>query len=55
MNPIEESIRVTENVKTGLIKPMEKKDVTVSIRGLNFNTPDQVVIDYLSHEQQDYL
>ena len=33
---------------TGLIKPAGKKDVTVTVDGLDFNTPDTFFIDYLS-------
>ena len=41
-------IRVTDDVITGIIRPAGKKDVTVSIVGLDFNTPDSFVTDYLS-------
>ena len=44
----EEVFRVTGGVKTGLIKPMEKKNVAVTIRGLNLNTPDSMVMEYIS-------
>ena len=36
---VQESIKVAPGVKTGLIKPMDKKEVIVTIKGLNFNTP----------------
>ena len=39
---------MTENVITGIIRPAGKKDVTVSVVGLDFNTPDTFVIDYLN-------
>ena len=42
------SIRVTDGVMTGVIRPAGKKDVTVTIVGLDFNTPDTFVFDYLS-------
>ena len=42
------SIRVNEGVMTGMIRPAGKKDVTVTIIGLDFNTPDMFVFDYLS-------
>ena len=42
------SIKVTDNIKTGLIKPMDRTEVTVTIKGLNYNTPDTLVIEYLS-------
>ena len=45
----DESIRVTNTVRTSLIKPMDKKEVAVTIRGINLNTSDRVVIDYLNH------
>ena len=31
-----------------MIRPAGKKDVTVSIVGIGFNTPDSFVMDYLS-------
>jgi hypothetical protein len=33
---------------TGIIRPSGKKDVTVSIVGLDFNTPDTFVFEYLN-------
>ena len=42
------SIRVNDNVTTGLIRPAGKKDVTVTVIGLDFNTPDTFVIEYLN-------
>ena len=33
---------------TGLIRPAGKKDVTVTVDGLDFNTPDSFIIDYLN-------
>ena len=44
----EENIRLNDTVKTTLIKPMERKEVTLTIRGLNLNTPDSFVIDYIN-------
>ena len=44
----DESYKVTEGIKTGLIKPMDKAEVTVLIKGLNFNTPDTLVKEYLN-------
>ena len=41
------NITVNSNVVTGLIRPAGKTDVTVSIVGLNFNTPDTFVFEYL--------
>ena len=43
-----ESIRVNSSVKTGFIRPAGKKEVTVSISGLEFNTPDTFVMSYLA-------
>ena len=31
-----------------MIRPAGKKDVTVTVCGLDFNTPDSFVIDYLN-------
>ena len=45
---VQESIKVAPGVKTGLIKPMDKKEVVVTIKGLNFNTPDSLVIEYIN-------
>ena len=42
------SIRVAPGVMTGMIRPSGKKDVTVAVDGLDFNTPDSYVIDYLN-------
>ena len=42
------SIRVNEDVRTGLIRPSGKPEVTVTITGLDFNTPDTLVIEYLN-------
>ena len=44
----EECIRIASGIKTGFIKPMENRNVTVTIRGLNLNTPDSLVMEYLS-------
>ena len=43
----EECYKINDSVRTSIIRPMDKKEVTVSIRGLNFNTPDSLVMDYL--------
>ena len=42
------NIKVTPSVMTGMIRPAGKKDVTVTIVGLDFNTPDSFVIDYVN-------
>ena len=44
----DEVYRVKEGIKTGFIRPTDRKEVTVSIRGLSFNTPDTLVIEYLN-------
>ena len=41
------NIKVTENIVTGVIRPSGKKEVTVAITGLDFNTPDKLVLEYL--------
>ena len=41
-------IRVDSNVTTGMIRPAGKTEVTVTIVGLDFNTPDTFVIEYLN-------
>ena len=42
------SIKVGDGIVTGMIRPAGKKDVTVSIVGLDFNTPHPFVIEYLN-------
>ena len=44
----DDSIRVKEGIKTGLIKPMGRREVELRISGLNINTPDSLVVDYIS-------
>ena len=44
----EESIRVTQGVVTGVIRPANRKDVVVTVSGLDYNTPDSFIIDYLN-------
>ena len=41
-------IRVNSSVSTGIIRPSGKTEVTVTIVGLDFNTPDSFVLEYLS-------
>ena len=38
---------VNEGVMTGTVRPAGKRDVTVTIIGLDFNTPDSFVFEYL--------
>ena len=42
------NIKVTEGVMTGMIKPASRKEVTVTISGLDFNTPDTFIFEYLN-------
>ena len=42
------NIKVSNGVMTGLIRPAGKTDVTVKVDGLDFNTPDNFIIDYLN-------
>ena len=44
----EESLRVSSGIRTGLIKPMDRTEVTVLIKGLNLNTPDSLILNYLN-------
>ena len=41
-----EGIRVSKGVMTGMIRPAGRKDVTVSVSGLDFNKPDSLMFDY---------
>ena len=41
------NFKVTKGIMTGMIRPAGKTDVTVKIEGLDFNTPDTLVTDYL--------
>ena len=43
----EENINVTKGVVTGMIRPAGRKDVTITFSGLDFNTPDNLVCDYI--------
>ena len=42
-----EAIRINKNVKTRFIRPAGKKEVSVKVSGLDFNTPDSYVLEYL--------
>ena len=44
-----ECFRLGAGVKTGMIRPKNKKEVDVLIRGLDIDTPDGAVIEYLSY------
>ena len=41
-------IQVNKNIKTSYIRPAGRREVTVSIKGIPFNTPDSYVIEYLN-------
>ena len=43
-----EVFKVANGVKTSIIKPADKKEVTVVVKNLGFNTPDSLVIEYLN-------
>ena len=42
-----ESISISKGISTGRIRPAGKRDVMVSVTGLNFNTPDSLVQKYI--------
>ena len=44
----EESYKLGTGVKTGTIRPMDRKEVEVTIKNLNPNTPDSMVLEYLA-------
>ena len=44
----QDSIRVSEGIKTGVIKQMGRREVDVKVTGLNLNTPDTLVMEYLN-------
>ena len=44
----DEVFKVSEGIRTGYIRPMDRKEVIVQICGLNINTPDSLVIEYLN-------
>ena len=44
----DESIEVSRGVSTKSIRPSGRKDVTVTVSGLDFNTPDTFVQEYLT-------
>ena len=43
----EENINVAKGIVKGVIKPAGRRDVTVSVSRLDFNTPDSLVCDYI--------
>ena len=44
----QDSIKVADGIKTGLVKPMDRREVDVKVSGLNLNTPDSLVVEYLN-------
>ena len=42
-----EGINVSKGVMTSMIKPAGRNDVTLSVIGLDFNTPDSLMIEYI--------
>ena len=42
-----EGINVSKGVMTSMIRPAGRSDVTVSVNGLDFNTPDSLMFDYI--------
>ena len=42
-----EGINVSKGVMTGMIRPAGRKNVTVSVTGLDFNTPDSLMFNYI--------
>ena len=44
----EDNIKVSQGLMTGMIRPAGRKDVFVTISGLDFNTPDTFIFNYLS-------
>ena len=40
-------IKISDGLSTGHIRPAARRDVVVTVQGLNFNTPDGLVIDYI--------
>lgn len=44
-----ESFRLNENMKTGVMKVMDQREVGMMLKGLNLNTLDSSVMQYLGH------
>ena len=44
----DEVYRVAPGIRTGFIRPMDRRQVVVTVKGLNFNTPDSLVVEYLN-------
>lgn len=42
-----EGINISKGVMTSMIRPAGRSDVTVTVNGLDFNTPDSLMIDYI--------
>ena len=43
----EDNIKVSQGIMTGMIRPAGRNDVFVTISGLDFNTPDTFIFNYL--------
>ena len=43
----EENINVGKGLVTGMIRPAGRRDVTLTVSGLDFNTPDNLICDYI--------
>ena len=44
----DEVFRVAPGIRTGFIRPMDRRQVVVTVKGLNFNSPDSLVIEYFN-------
>ena len=44
----DEIFRIAPGIKTTLIKPMDRREVQVTISGLNINTPDSFIFTYVA-------
>ena len=51
----QESFQVCRGVVTKNIRPSGRKDVTVTVSGLDFNTPDSLVQDYIENRNVIYV
>ena len=45
----DECFRLGPGLKTSMIKPMDRREVQVTIKGININTPDTFVFSYLAY------
>ena len=42
-----EAIRISKGIVTGQIRPASRRDVTLTVSGLDFNTPDTLIFEYI--------